>query len=97
MAAMRTAGASAIELAREGKRVAKIELHRLGGGNHFLEQAGFGLILDVADGQRTQSQRAVRRKLLAVRLHVQALDATRWHRIDVGGDQQMLGGDKLRL
>ena len=55
---MRTATSLSIEFARELERAAKIELHGLSGRDHFLKQTEFGFVFDVADGQRTQAERA---------------------------------------
>src|SRR5688572_4408561 len=65
------------ELARPGEGVTEIEEDRLLCVEHRFEQAGFGLVFDVADEEWTDAQRSVAADLLAVRLEAQSFDARR--------------------
>src|SRR6478752_1258785 len=74
-AAISTAGALCIELACQLECIAKVEGHGFGRSDHALEQAGFGLVFDIADRKRTDAERPPRSEFRAVRHHVQAFDA----------------------
>ena len=45
-----------MELAGKLERIAEVEAHGLFGRDHAAEQAGFGLIFDIADGERTDAE-----------------------------------------
>ena len=89
-AAISTAGALCIELARQLECIAKVEGHRFGRIDHALEQAGFGLVFDVADGERTDAERPRGVELRRRSPSVQAFDAGRRNGVDVGHDQKTL-------
>src|SRR4051812_39600392 len=85
-----------IELAREREGIAKIERDRLGGLDHLLEQAEFGLVLDAADCEGADPER-IPGERVAIRIGGKPLDAGGRHRIHVRGDQQIFRRRNLRL
>ena len=81
------ASSRARAIRRRGSRVER--LVRL---DHPLEQAGLGLVLDVADGERADADRLRAGDRHAIVVHVDALDAGRRHGVDVGGDEKSFVG-----
>jgi hypothetical protein len=69
------AGASANDFSRSGEGIAKIKVKRLAGLDHAPEQAGFDLILYVANGQRADANAGASGYRLSVVRHFQAIDA----------------------
>ena len=62
-----------------------------------LEEARFRAVFDVADRQRADAERAMRRDDDAIVVQAAAFDAKRRHGVDVGGDQEILGGGEIVL
>ena len=56
-----------------------------------LKRPDFGLVLDVADGERADAERVAARERRAVHEQLHALDARRRDGVDVGDDEQVLG------
>ncbi len=57
--------------------------------DHLLEEAGLGLVLDVADGERTDAEGVAAWKRRAIHEQLHALDAGRRNRVHVGDDEQL--------
>src|SRR5262245_2994576 len=91
MAAISSELGSACELLGKGISVAEVEINRLLGLDHRLEQSGLGAIFDVADSKRANADRARSLDRLAVVVDADALDSGGRYRVYVGRDQEALG------
>src|SRR6185295_18229953 len=80
---------SAGKLLGKGVSVAEIEIDRFVRLDHLIEQAGLGLVFDVADRERPDTDGLGPRDRHAVVVHADALDAGRRHSVDVGGDEEV--------
>src|SRR5680860_1004310 len=63
------------ELLRKSVGIPEIEIERLVRLDHLLEQAGFGLVFDVADRERADTDRIRYRDGRCIVVHPHALDA----------------------
>src|SRR6476659_2248375 len=97
---MSSAAPSARELLGKGVGVAEVEINRLLRRDHLVEQAGLGLVFDIADGKSPDADRLGSGYRHAVVVHADALDTRRRHGIDVGSDEkiarllQLLNGEQ---